>query len=220
MKSTRTRTESGVLVEGNFAEWHERIATMIKTQKLNIGHPVLAQVAKRQLIQETITKYFEARIPEAAYDTHEKLISAIKERAVPFRLMELPAELRIQILELSLDDPESRVGATIDRPPGPVVPIALGHNSDSGLPTPSIAKATRYLRIECLPIFYARVELILGDIEKQKASGEEIVKRVRRLAARIGPDVCRMLKRVTFTAQLYSADSQRTKETQVVVSGT
>jgi len=161
--------------------------------------------ASRQetLIQDHITKYFEARIPDSAYDTHEKFVAAIKERAVPFRLMDLPPELRIQIIELSLDDPDSAFKKMDNDGHGALVRIKHANYRGTGLPTPLIARTTRNLRAESLPVFYARVELNIGDNVGQKMTGRKFVTRVRKAANRIGPDVARMLRRVAFGVEVH-----------------
>ncbi|KAK5124663.1 hypothetical protein LTR85_001376 [Meristemomyces frigidus] len=103
-----------------------------------------------RLVKLSIRPEMLTRIPLELQDNVHDLVPALRKLATPFRLMDLPTELRLEILELALryEDPVTLINTfSYD-------------NEDAGYRPkvtnpPSITSACRKLREETLPIYYS-----------------------------------------------------------------
>ncbi|KAK3615096.1 hypothetical protein LTR56_026805 [Elasticomyces elasticus] len=105
-KPTGSLTVSGVLYEGNLADWRDRIDNLLKVHGVNINkvsRPVYRDwsIAKRQhaikLITDQISPALLRRIPARDLICPQRLLCSVREMAKPFRLNDLPQELRDRV---------------------------------------------------------------------------------------------------------------------------
>ncbi|KAK4890983.1 hypothetical protein LTR49_028701 [Elasticomyces elasticus] len=106
-KSTGNLTVSGVLYEGNLADWRERIDNLLKVHGVNINkvsRPVYRDgsgIEQRQhaikLITDQISPALLRRIPARDLICPQRLLCSVREMAKPFRLNDLPQELRDRV---------------------------------------------------------------------------------------------------------------------------
>lgn len=120
MDSIGTLTKSGLLYEGNYVEWFERISASMKQQQFNwfYGDPIKdvqgkASVTWCAFYRLHTSAYVWKQMHEKLMITPEALLYGLQQRAVPFKLMELPAELRNIIFEYAVERTQHRVGTHV-----------------------------------------------------------------------------------------------------------
>lgn len=91
-----------MLYEANYAEWIEKVATML----LSISYSKLSftedetqsgSVQEFQLLQRYVRPEILQRVPDDSKTDPDRLMAALKKVANPFRLMDLPSEVRVLI---------------------------------------------------------------------------------------------------------------------------
>ncbi|KAK5744117.1 hypothetical protein LTS12_023593 [Elasticomyces elasticus] len=115
-------TRSGLLYEGNFTEWRDRIANLLDIHGVDIDAipcPVYRDwsgLAKRQHTVELITTQISpallSRIPATNLKCPKRLLSSVQDMAKPFRLDDLPPELRSRVFGF----PSKKFASTSKRP--------------------------------------------------------------------------------------------------------
>ncbi|KAK5740230.1 hypothetical protein LTR17_004731 [Elasticomyces elasticus] len=105
-------TRSGMLYEGNRVEWEDRIFNQIEMTKAGSGEEFrlpacnpkqLERLGLRDPMADSICKQVSPamlkRVPERDREHRERLLGRLKALARPFRLNDLPPELRARILQ-------------------------------------------------------------------------------------------------------------------------
>lgn len=148
-------TKTGLLYEGSdFAEWKHQIVTVLRMH--SIEDQVLSHFdrssepleKRRMALELTLARVYHplrSRIPTALYMRLWDLVPWVKKHLVrPFRLLDLPPELRNQIFSYAL------------RPDAEIILAPLKGNVNS---FPPMTAVSRQLRNETIPLCYAQCTL-------------------------------------------------------------
>ncbi|KAK5686326.1 hypothetical protein LTS10_002443 [Elasticomyces elasticus] len=157
-------TRSGMLYEGNWIEWEDRCYTRLEMLKTGFGkafrgpadgpRPVVRMRARDPTatsICEHVSPALLARVPMHARDTPQELVSRLRALARPFRLNDLPPELRARIFRFHF---------------GPVTRYNIGAGSvkdETKQPLSNLLIVSRATRTEALPLFLGSAEICFQD---------------------------------------------------------
>ncbi|KAK4552092.1 hypothetical protein LTR86_010628 [Recurvomyces mirabilis] len=152
-------TASGLLYEGNHAEWRPHIETVLRAH----GYAILEENASSpfellghenclpavQIVSVHVSPALRARVPSADRRDAARLLAQLERFAAPFRFLDLPAELRVRIYDLHC----SSLG---------------GDHSISGpaeyrAPLPSLLQVCRIVRMESIPVFWNQTTVSIQD---------------------------------------------------------
>ena len=192
-------TLSGLLHEGNFREWKERMAATLRVMKL---HPDLltknisstsSDLFKEDAEQEIhlITFQIEPTVFDRIYKEDFKdpkyLMAVLEGLCSPFRLLGLPAELRNRVYERVIRDHLASTVRITDKTMDPL---------------PAIIQASRQLRQESTPLFFARAKFTIHChrwsplLDRGRSS--EIVPRLRAWIVLMPPIGLNSLRSITM----------------------
>lgn len=131
----------------------------------------LSRKESKDLIPGQVSPGILARlgIPRSSIKSTEILLSRLEGVATPFRLLDLPAELRDQVYSYHFDQLLPRTS---------VVFISL--QDTYGVPRPAICRANRQLRQETAHLVYGRPTYSLCRNYQSMDSGTDVVKAIRR----------------------------------------
>ncbi|KAK4546928.1 hypothetical protein LTR36_001660 [Oleoguttula mirabilis] len=153
------------LYEGNFDEWFGEAEAMLLSQDhltmpLATASPELDTSARAawcaegkeaaRLLKRSIRPEILIRIPHELQNNVHDLVPALSEVAAPFCIMDLPPELRLLIFELALQSED-----TITLISTSTVAEQDGGDKSRVTNPPPLTVASRMLRAEALPIYYA-----------------------------------------------------------------
>ncbi|KAK5732922.1 hypothetical protein LTS12_027045 [Elasticomyces elasticus] len=188
-------TRSGLLYEGNFTEWRDRIANLLDIHGVDsdaIPCPVYRDwngLAKRQdtveLIATQVSPALLSRIPTTNLQCPTRLLSSVQDMAKPFRLNDLPPELRSRVFGFYFEVPtisSIRDGSWMTyKINSHEVPDHWSNHTVSDL-----LLVSRLMTTEALPIFY-KSSWIAFDAPNKHDYGKEELRgpgQVRRWAER------------------------------------
>ncbi|KAK5740229.1 hypothetical protein LTR17_004730 [Elasticomyces elasticus] len=107
MAASGDLTKSGLLYEGNYTEWRDRIDSLLKVYGMDIdkisqpAHRDRRTLVERQkaakLISDQVSPALLGRIAATEARDPETLLLSVQAVAKPFRLSNLPPELRIRV---------------------------------------------------------------------------------------------------------------------------
>jgi hypothetical protein len=115
-------TKSGLLYEGNYQEWEDRLPTMLELigfdddkddcqDKLKTGIPTTAFIKSLVVPRLLLIMPQPAPAPNNSWD--QCLLPRLKFAAKPFRLMDLPVNVRIRIWRFVMDSQQGPISYTI-----------------------------------------------------------------------------------------------------------
>ncbi|KAK3613299.1 hypothetical protein LTR22_028209, partial [Elasticomyces elasticus] len=174
-------TRSGLLYEGNFTEWRDRIANLLDIHGVDIDAipcPVYRDwtgLAKRQHTVELITTQISpallSRIPATNLRCPKRLLSSVQDMAKPFRFDDLPPELRSRVFGFHFEIPT--ISSIRDcswmtyRVNSHKLPDHWSNHT-----VPDLLLVSRLTNTEALPIFY-KTSWIAFDAPTRDDYGEE-----------------------------------------------
>ncbi|KAK5721625.1 hypothetical protein LTR15_006214 [Elasticomyces elasticus] len=181
MATSGELTKGGLLYEGNHTEWRSRIDSLLKVQGVDIdkiSQPAYRDwhgLAERQkavkLIMDQVSPALLGRITAADARDPKTLLISLQAVAKPFRLNDLPPELRVKVYEsaflyrfVCVLEGKSRFWRTYQSgaPAGPVLPDLL-HTS-------------RLISAEALPVFFSKLrpifDCVVDDDLSRSQNGE------------------------------------------------
>ena len=203
-------TKSGLLYEGSsFDQWEANLRIRLRAEGLeDVAWPksFRRRCSEEQLklagdiIRLHVSPELRKRVQCAPHLCPTRLLSVLRQLAQPFRLLDLPAELRNRIYSYAIAR-------------GTMIEIAPLKKSITG--SPSITTASRQLRAETLPILYPRctlkIDLRSGKTSFSRCQEEaalDVEKAVRACVKRTSKAHLRHLREVYLTVPLVPSQTR------------
>ncbi|KAK5721622.1 hypothetical protein LTR15_006211 [Elasticomyces elasticus] len=153
-------TRGNILYEGNYTKWAKRIQGMLEVHQINTKEHELGYLTAgpefddddysshdvRLLVEPQVSTAIMKRVPTAQQDSANKLLKSLYTLARPFRLNDLPPELRKQIYGFHFGH------ATRYH-------VKYGPGGKTPTPPPSLLLVSRTIRTEALPLFFNMAEI-------------------------------------------------------------
>ncbi|KAK5708736.1 hypothetical protein LTR17_020446 [Elasticomyces elasticus] len=162
MAASDDLTKSGLLYEGNYTEWRDRIDSLLKVYGMDIDK--ISQPAYRnrrtlverqkaaKLISDQVSPALLGRIAATDARDPETLLLSLQAVAKPFRFNDLPPELRIRIYEYYFG---SRIFYIWEGGSWKTIETAWEFMGDVPHPAvPDLLIASRPINSEALPVYY------------------------------------------------------------------
>ncbi|KAK5708734.1 hypothetical protein LTR17_020444 [Elasticomyces elasticus] len=156
-------TKSGLLYEGNFETWHEQTVCILDIRGLPYGfinsitrlisYPNTERLQAAILIMSRISPGLEKRIPATARDDPASLLSCLRALAKPFRLNDMPPEIRARIYHLHFKQAGRYSVSSATSP-------RVSHES------PALLLVSRAIRSEALSVFYRSSEFEFAFVSR------------------------------------------------------
>ncbi|KAK5723151.1 hypothetical protein LTR17_013946 [Elasticomyces elasticus] len=195
MGSSGKLTRSGLLYEGNYTEWRDRISDLLEIRGVNVeevscpSYHDWSGLAKRQrnidLITDHISPALLSRISATDLTCPKRLLSSVQNMAKPFRLDDLPPELRSRIFGFHFGN--AIIGIIKD---GAWMTYKINNHEVpdhwSSRTVPDLLLVSRLMNTEALPIFY-KTNWVAFDAPSRDDPEEEELRgpgQVRRWAER------------------------------------
>ncbi|EME49269.1 hypothetical protein DOTSEDRAFT_30544 [Dothistroma septosporum NZE10] len=193
-----------MLQVGNFDGWWKR-AEMMLTPKVTSWTRFSARFSKRYIGLDVL-----GSIPAEAFDHIHALVPVLRKiTGTPFRLLDLPAELRVRILETTFE--KKQPGDLHAEAPKNGQVVGFMRRSPS---RPAACRASRQLRVESIPIFLKGSEFrLVHNMEDRVAPGalrdwslahKQLLGSLRRLTVQFRPPMSRRQITVMRIAFVYS----------------
>lgn len=204
-----------LLHEANFKQWPERMRRILKIAFPDIGFTFSdyycffwsgrsdpdseISAAFATIMWCNVSRHIKLRVSQESRRGPESLINALYVATRPFRLMDLPPELRSRIYSETLPSTSSRV----------TLPTKYtGENRSRSAPMErSLLAVSRQVRVETLPIYYRDTEFVLmwdydfvmgmKHVKPKSAVRAERIKAIRDWAAVLQADSLRQLRKVS-----------------------
>ncbi|KAK3641784.1 hypothetical protein LTR56_011111 [Elasticomyces elasticus] len=162
MATSGDLTGSGLLYEGNYTEWRNRIDSLLKVHGVEIDkvsqliyrdwHGLAEHQKAVKLITDQVSPALLGRVAAAETRTLEQLLLVLKAVATPFRFNDLPPELRISVYEYYFGSEIFYIGED-----GSWKTLENAWEFMGNVPHPAVPDlliASRPINSEALPVFY------------------------------------------------------------------
>lgn len=162
-------TLSGDLYEGNFSEWHPRAMASLRQRELDVfatpgfwfsfvGAKTSEQAAAHVCSMTSVALL--KRVPDEVRWNCSRLMETLKGLMMPFRFLELPAEVRARVYGLLW----------------PKVFKIAGHDSGRDR-LPPVLQVSSQIRQEALPLFYSNTKFSIKIDADEYPLGRDYIER-------------------------------------------
>jgi len=173
MPPSSALTTSGLLYEGNFDEWLPRMSAALAqygqyqvrsshTKALYVRCDWDVDIIRHgaTIIWCHASPYVRLRVPDKDRMNPTTLIRALRELARPFRMMDLPPEIRLRIYLFSLPPYDSEDIWLLERLKDRGSSQKF-EDTNRGITAPPLMSVSRQVRLEALPVYLQTTTLNL-----------------------------------------------------------